>query len=665
MTRKFCISVLFVVAAVFTAAAQHQMASAPGGRASHTGTSAQAKQFWNDAVAAKKAWTVSEILADRTEAKVDTMLDNYAQEVAVPSFQYGSASAITGNLGGAGLNMNYFERPQSQQFFFNDAMTPYIPSVSSTPFFNTRIPMTLASFNTGGSSETTQDWLKVRLSGNINARAQVGGYLSYLYSRGMYEAQAAKHFNWGLSGSYLGERYQMMAMFNNWNPLAKENGGIQDDRYITDPAQVQGGSTKVNTKQIPVNLQDAHSHLIGHEVWMTHRYRMGFKKLNEADSTEVFVPVSQVFWTFDWRSDEHRFVDNASADDAYFENTYFTSGKTYDVTKQWTMSNAVGIELMEGFNKYAKAGLAAYAMYEVANYTQTRADTLPDVDTGIRPKATEHSFFVGARLSKQQGSILRYSGDAQVGLLGAKAGEVRAHGNLDLRFRMLRDTVMLRAYVDFTNLKPSFFLREFVSNHFVWQNDFGKTRKLRFGGMLTVPHTSTFLSAGLENAQNVVYFTSAGTPTQYGGSVQIFSASLDQRLRVGILHWDNKITYQKSSNQAVIPLPDLTVYSNLYIKFRIATLYAQFGVDCTYTTGYYAPGYQPATMSFTNQQEVKLGNYPMLDLYLNMKLKRVKFYLLYSHFNDGLFGGSGKFSVVHHPLNPARFLLGLSVDFAK
>ena len=665
MTRKFCISVLFVVAAVFTAAAQHQMASAPGGRASHTGTSAQAKQFWNDAVAAKKAWTVSEILADRTEAKVDTMLDNYAQEVAVPSFQYGSASAITGNLGGAGLNMNYFERPQSQQFFFNDAMTPYIPSVSSTPFFNTRIPMTLASFNTGGSSETTQDWLKVRLSGNINARAQVGGYLSYLYSRGMYEAQAAKHFNWGLSGSYLGERYQMMAMFNNWNPLAKENGGIQDDRYITDPAQVQGGSTKVNTKQIPVNLQDAHSHLIGHEVWMTHRYRMGFKKLNEADSTEVFVPVSQVFWTFDWRSDEHRFVDNASADDAYFENTYFTSGKTYDVTKQWTMSNAVGIELMEGFNKYAKAGLAAYAMYEVANYTQTRADTLPDVDTGIRPKATEHSFFVGARLSKQQGSILRYSGDAQVGLLGAKAGEVRAHGNLDLRFRMLRDTVMLRAYVDFTNLKPSFFLREFVSNHFVWQNDFGKTRKLRFGGMLTVPHTSTFLSAGLENAQNAVYFSSAGTPVQYGGSVQIFSASLDQRLRVGILHWDNKITYQKSSNQAVIPLPDLTVYSNLYIKFRIATLYAQFGVDCTYTTSYYAPGYQPATMSFTNQQEVKLGNYPMLDLYLNMKLKRVKFYLLYSHFNDGLFGGNGKFSVVHHPLNPARFLLGLSVDFAK
>lgn len=664
MIQRFRILTLMLVVVAFAATAQ-QMKSSSGGRESHTGTSAQAKQFWNEAVAAKKAWTVSEILADRTAAAVDTAMENYAQSVAIPSFQYGTAAAVTGNLGGSGRNMNYFERQPAANFFFNDAMLPYIPAVNTTPFYNTRIPMTLASFNTGGSSETTQDWLKVRLSGNINSKAQVGGYLSYLYSRGMYEGQAAKHFNWGFSGSYLGERYQMMAMFNNWNPLAKENGGIQDDRYITDPAQVQGGSTKVNTKQIPVNLQDAHSHLIGHELWMTHRYRMGFKKFNEEDSTEVFVPVSQVFWTFDWRSDEHRFVDNASADDKYFSNTYFTAGKTYDVTKQWTITNAVGLELLEGFNKYAKAGLAAYVMHEVANYTQTRVDTLEGVDTGIRPKVTEHSLFVGARLSKQQGSVLRYSGNARIGVAGAKAGEVDAHGNFDLRFRMLRDTVNFRAYVDFSNLKPSFFLREFVSNHFMWKNDFGKTRRLRFGGMLSIPHTSTFLSAGLENAQNVIYFNSDAMPVQFGGNMQIFSASLDQHLRVGILHWDNKITYQKSSNQSVIPLPDLTVFSNLYLKFRIATLYAQFGVDCTYTTSYYAHGYQPATMSFTNQQEVKLGNYPMLDVYLNMKLKRVKFYLLYSHFNDGLFGGTGKFSVVHHPLNPARFMLGLSVDFAK
>lgn len=667
--RTFFLGMMMLLLLASTANAQQRIASSPqssaGTQQSSTSTSPSEKRIWNEAISAQNAWRVSDVFGTRTAVEVDTLMDNYAQSVAIPSLQWGYASAITGNLGSEGRYMNYFERPLPSGFFFNDALSPFIPSVETTNFYNTRVPMTLASFNTGGSSQTTQDWLKVRFSGNINARAQIGGFLSYLYSRGMYEAQAGKHFNWGVSGSYLGERYQMMAIFNNWSPLNKENGGIEDDRYITDPAAVQGGSTAVNTKQIPVNLQEAHSHLLGHELWMINRYRMGFKEFNEEDSTTVFVPVSQVFWTFDFRTEQHRFVDKYSGDNNFFDNTYFTENQTYDETKQWSMSNAVGIELLEGFNKYAKAGLSAYAMHKVSHHTQTRTDTIEGVHTGIRPTATEHTLYVGARLAKARGNTLRYAGDACIGIAGAYAGELTVSGHIDLRLRMFGDTVSLRPYVDFTNLKPSFFLREYVSNHFMWKNDFGKTRRLRFGGVLDITHTSTRLSAGLENAQNLVYFGPDALPVQHSGNVQIFSASLDQRLHAGILHWDNKITYQKSSNQSVVPLPDLTLWSNLYIKFRLATLYAQIGIDCTYSTSYYGHGYQPATMTFTNQQEIKLGNYPMVDVYANMKLKKVRFYVLYSHLNDGLFGGKGRFSAIHYPLNPARFLFGLSVDFAN
>jgi hypothetical protein len=74
-------------------------------------------------------------------------------------------------------------------------------------------------------------------------------------------------------------------------------------------------------------------------------------------------------------------------------------------------------------------------------------------------------------------------------------------------------------------------------------------------------------------------------------------------------------------------------------------------------------GYQPATMSFYNQRDLKVGNYPMCDIYANMKLDKVRFYVLFSHVNQGLFGGSNYFSAAHYPLNPRRFLLGLSIDF--
>lgn len=646
-----------------TAFGQQRIASRPSGGGSIGGSGASAaaspsdKRIWNEAIAAQHSWTVSPILATRNPVPIDTLMENLAQSVAIPHLQYGYASAITGNLGSEGLCMNYFDRPPVQEFFFNNSLYAYIPRVDATPLYNTRVPMTLVGYNAGGSDQTKQDWLKVRLSGNINARAQVGGYLSYLYSRGMYEHQAGKHFNWGFNGSYLGKRYQMTAIFNNWNPLNKENGGIIDDRYITDPAAVQGGSTQVDTKQIPVNLQDAHSHVIGHEFWMNHAYRMGFHRFNDQDSTSTFVPVSQIFYTFDFRTEEHRFVDKNAADNKFFANTYFNEKETFDKTSQWVMTNAAGIQLLEGFNKYAKAGLSAYARHEVARYKQ--------VAEANRPAVTEHSLFIGGRLAKEQGATLRYAADASIGMAGAKAADLELHGTADLRLRLLGDTVSLRAYADFTNLKSGYFLREFVSNHFMWSNDFGKTRRLRLGGILNVAHTASRIHVGVENAQNVIYFNSEGLPVQHGGSVQIFSASLHQDLHAGILHWDNRLTYQKSSNQAVIPLPDFTAYSNLYILFRVATLHAQLGVDCTYFTRYYAHGYQPAVMAFTNQQDVKLGNYPIMDFYANFQLKKARFYVLYSHFNDGLFGGSGKFSVVHYPLNPGRFLLGISVDFAN
>lgn len=656
LLRIWCI-ILFAAVASATAA-QDNVAEA------EQAATKQQKEIWAEAIAAQKAWNVSEILADRSVAVIDTLMENYAQSVAIPRLQFGYASAITGNLGGSGQYMNYFERPGSSDFFFADAIHPYLPRVDNTPFFNTRVPMTLVSFNTGGSSQTTQDWLKARFSGNINRRAQVGAWMSYLYSRGMYDQQSGKHFNWGLNGSYLGERYQVMVMFNNWNVHNLENGGITDDLYITDPAAVQGGSSSIGSKQIPVNLNAAQSQVRGHQLWMTNRFNMGFEQWNEADSVMEFIPASRIFWTFNFRMDDHRFTDNSSEDNNFFKNTYFTD-KTEETTKQWSIRNSVGIELLEGFKKWVKFGLAAYAMHEITHYTQADYFYEGAYTGGVVPKASENSIFVGGRLNKTAGALLRYDGDARIGLAGAKAGEVHAHGNIDFRLPMKADTAMIRGYVDFSNSKPSYFLRNFVSNHFIWQNDFGKTRRLRFGGTIRFPLTGTQISAGLENVQNLIYFNTEGTPSQHGGNVQVFSASLNQELKFGILHWDNKITYQKSSNQHVIPLPELTAFSNLYLLFRVATLRAQIGVDCTYMTRYSALGYNPAIMSFTNKWDGLVGNYPMMDAYANLKLKKVKFYVLYSHANQGLFGGSNYFSALSYPLNPHRFLFGLCVDFAN
>ncbi len=623
------------------------------------------------------SWKVLSPLGMRELVPMDTLSLNYYRQ-SIPSL-VSDAWATTGNLGAEGMNMLFAEREPMSDFFFRDALTHWMPTQSSMRFYNTRIPMTLVSFNSAGGRESSQERLKTVFSGNINKKAQVGAMLDYLYSKGSYNNQAVKDLSWGLNGSYIGDRYEMQTFYNHYNLLNKENGGITDLLYITDPAEVQGGVTTVDPKSIPTHLNDAHTRVWGDEFYFNQRYKVGFwrEEPTEVDTivNRTYVPVSSFIHTLRYNSAKHIFIDMSPSETReYFENTYLDPNFTRDRTTSWSLSNTVGISLLEGFHKYAKFGLAAYITHQVRSYTFT-PDTLdrstldltpfPEGVGAFKPKTTQQLAWVGAQLTKQRGSILTYAATAELGLLGEAIGEVKIDGNITTKFKLLGDSVDITAFGKFHNVEAPFLTKKYLSNHFIWDNDFGKQRNFTIGGELAINHTDTRLRLDVSNIQNHIYFGANGLPQQHGGSVQVLSLSLKQNLNYRALHWDNSITYQTTSNDEVIPLPTLSVYSNLYLLFKIATLDVQMGVDCDYYTKYYAPGYQPALASFTNQREMKVGNYPFCNAYLNMKLSRTRFYVLYSHFNQGLFGGTGYFASPYYPLNPSRLQLGLCVDFAN
>lgn len=590
------------------------------------------------------------------------------------------AYATTGNFGCAGINQIYFDRKDASEFMFADVLDHWLHSAEKQRYYNTRIPMTLLSYSWGGGRESGQDRLKGVFSGNAGKRLQIGAMIDYLYSKGGYDRQALSNFGWGLSASYTGDRYELQAMTNSFNSVNHESGGITNDLYITDPAQLQGGDSKIDAKAIPVNLADAFSRVKGAEFYMNHRYKVGYyheERVNDTTVVKTYIPVSSFIWTMDYKANKHRFVNNGAVDDTtYFANTYLNLGGTNEETKYWRLKNTFGIDLLEGFNKYAKFGMSAYVTHEIRRYTQIsdtalssayRSDKLtafPDIN--VEPNTTENLLWVGGQLTKQRGSILTYSATAQFGLVGPVTGDVDVKGSISTHFRLLGDTVRITGEGFFKNTETPFLLKHYISNHFAWENDFGKVRRLRLGGRLDIPHTGTTFTAGVENVQNYVYFNTDALPTQESGSIQILSLNLRQCIAFKAFHWDNSVTYQTSSNESVLPLPKLAVYSNLYFKFKISkVLHVNIGVDCNYYTRYYAPAYQPATMAFYNQTEKKHGNYPFMNVYADMKLKKTRFYLLYSHVNNGLFGGKEYFSALHYPMNPGRFQLGVSIDFAN
>lgn len=676
--RKLLLATIAIAASAFQTPAQNLPgAGAPTGQTAQTATTYKPGNAW------KLMWPIGL----HEPSTLDTLRYNY-QRQAIPSL-VSNAYATTGNLGAEGQTQIFFDRKPYSAFFFENALAAWLPSFENQRFYNVYIPFTQLSYNTGGNRLSNQDRLRAVFAGNVNRRIGIGASMDYLYSKGSYEDQATKDFTFGFEGYYTGERYEMQAFYNHFNFLNKENGGITNDLYITDPAEIQGGVSKVEPKSIPTNLTDAHSRLIGDEFYMSHAFKVGYWREEEVNDTltrDVYVPMIKFIYAFDYRSGHHLFLNTSAAqEESFWKNHYVSLTRTDDNSRYRELSNTVGVSMVEGFRKWVKFGLSAYATYRFQHFRQTafnpeESSTPGDQGEGdevgplltplpegfsIDPKASRSDVWVGGMLTKQQGTLLNYTANVRFGIVGSVAGDFEAEGTIGSRFRLGRDTVAVSANAHFRNTAQPYLMQHYISNHYAWDNDFGKTRSFRVEGALSIPWTRTQISAGVQNIQNYVYINTDGLPQQHGGNVQVFSASLQQQLHFGIWNWDNSVTYQRSSDRSIISLPELALYSNMYLNFRaFRVLDLQIGVDCNYYTSYYAPLYRPSTMLFARQEEKKVGNYPFCNAYITAKLYKVRFYLLWSHVNQGWFG-SGYFSMPGYPLNPRRFLLGLSIDFTN
>jgi hypothetical protein len=187
----------------------------------------------------------------------------------------------------------------------------------------------------------------------------------------------------------------------------RENGGITDDRYITDPLDMAEGKKQYSSTDIPTLFNKVWNHNTSNHVFLTHRYNVGFYKERQdsvsKDSIRIiedFIPVTSFIHTLELDLNGRKYItqDNAQNQE-YFENTFF-GNDSIDNDKRTSIRNTFGISLLEGFNKWAKAGLTAFATHEYRDFT------LPDsTDTGkrIARHYKENVFYVGGELIKKQG----------------------------------------------------------------------------------------------------------------------------------------------------------------------------------------------------------------------------------------------------------------------
>jgi hypothetical protein len=77
----------------------------------------------------------------------------------------------------------------------------------------------------------------------------------------------------------------------------------------------------------------------------------------------------------------------------------------------------------------------------------------------------------------------------------------------------------------------------------------------------------------------------------------------------------------------------------------------QVGGEVYYNSRFYGDGYMPVTGMFYMQRAVKLGDYPYTDIFINFKVKRIRFFFKYEHLNSSIFNQK-EFLAPHYPVDP-------------
>ena len=630
-----------------------------------------------------KMFRITPILGDITPIATDTATFNF-QNLHFTDGLNGEYNYL-GNMGSPRQSRIFFNRAEANQFIFTDALDFFLTTPSEFNFTNTKSPFTNISYYRAGNKVNGEEWFKAYFGANVNKRTGLGFNIDYLYGRGLYDHQSTGYFNGSLYGYHHGERYGINALLSYNKLRLAENGGIADDRYITNPEAMAEGKKTYRPADMPTNLHSTWNEDYVRTLFLAQDFKLGYYKARTDSMPDTvivhhdFIPVSKIFHTMELNSNSRRFIDYANTKNYYADN--FLPYDSIDGTQYLRLRNTAGLTLIEGINKWIPFGASAYVSHEYRQFTLS--DSVGGTGRDHMHTYKESNISLGGNIKRSLGEAFHFNATAETVLAGSDLGAFNIEGSADLNFHLWGDTMRLRADGYMKNSNPSFYYRHYHSQHYWWDNDLHKEFRTRLGGSIAIDHTRTRLYAGVENIKNYAYL--AGTPykpgpngtaplslssitaRQYTGNIQVLSATLWQDIKWGVFHWDNEVTAQYSSHPDLLPLPTLNVYSNLYLLFTYAgELKVQFGADVRWFSRYYAPDYAPALQQFFVQEgseKVELGGYPIVNAYANFHLKQVRFYVMYYHVNQGLLRQSDSFLAPHYPINPRLFKLGLSWNF--
>jgi hypothetical protein len=607
---------------------------------------------YNDVKSVIKSWKLSDYSTRKDLIKLDTLLG--FQHNYNPIFKNSISNSYLGNLGSPYKSNIYKDRLRTEEFLFLSTYRAYMLKPEDVVFFNTTTPYTSVYYETGGPKGQSENLLKVLQTQNINPYWNVGVSYNLISSDGQYQNQKTKLYDFSFFSTYKKDRYGLDFVLNQNSLSNEENGGLNEDIDLTEGDE--------DSENLRVKLNDAKSKLSNLNFFMNHSYGIGAEnEIIQDQDTSYTYPIDFVY-SLKYESDSRRFREAISAVDSFYTNTYYNSNETFDKVEYSNVKNTFQVVFNENKNKWIRLG-ARFGIISDFGKINSR---LPINDIALQQQDKKiHNNQLLASLFSQAGSSLNWNASGTYVFEGYKQNDFHLKYELT-KWIDAKDSiphgVSLVGKLD--SETPDFLLSKYYGNHQQWNLNLDKTTELELGIEYFNEKRHLKIGGQINQIDNYTYFGLNATPEQAGKGITVLTGYLEKKFKLGNFYLNQKLVGQNSSADNILPLPTFSIYSNNYYKntFFDGALGLQVGFAVNYNTAFYAPDYMPSTGQFFLQDEKEIGDYPKVDVYFNIRIRRTRIFVMYEHMNSTI-GSKNYFGAPHYPLNPAMLKYGLIWTF--
>ena len=544
-------------------------------------------------------------------------------------------------LGAIALHGNYFEKEDIK-------------------YYNVITPMTDLLFKT-----TFEEGQLLDASLALNTSKRLNFSIAYkgFRSLGKYQYNQAESGNFRTTTNYVTEnnRYSLRAHIAAQNLENIENGGLVDEED-----QFESGNSEFSDRvKIDVRFSDANSKILGKRYFFDHLYKLVRKEQDSSSQEKTSLGIGH---QFNYETKYYAFNQTTP-------NTYYGDNLVSPIEDKASLKTMYNQFNAEFYNATLGRLQGNISLYNYNYFFNSILINEEGIEIPSRLKGEEIA--VGAEYEKRiKGFQLKAM--AKYNLSGELGGnQMNASASYNIR-----DKHKITASAFGSSKMPNFNFLLYHSDYtnYNWLNvdSFEKEQVygLRFDlesklwGNLMVSYStvdnysyfgadsSIIITEGSENA-NI-------RPLQENNVLNHTKIKYSKEFKVGSFALNNTIMYQNVSQaNQVLNVPELVTRNTLYFSSNVfkKAMFLQTGVTLKYFTSYNMDAYNSLLGEFYLQNNQELGNFPMLDFFINAKIQQTRIYLKAEHFNTLFNSEPNYYSAPNYPYRDFVIRFGLVWNF--